>query len=164
MIRICEEADREFASSLFYFVNNEPFKNTKTARWKYRIFYLIYDNQRRDRHKSAANEIRGHDCRARQLFQGQSGSVHYTAYSSNEVKKLEIELGITIFSRNKHGVQVTDAGRGISGMFELAKFLYKRLADRISPKKELRNIHFRGSFYIVKNYGIPFFLAIDKHS
>lgn len=83
---------------------------------------------------------------------------------SNEVKKLEKELGITIFSRNKHSVQVTDAGRGISGMFELAKFLYKRLADRISPKKELRNIHFRGSFYIVKNYGIPFFLAIDKHS
>lgn len=83
---------------------------------------------------------------------------------SNEVKKLEKELGITIFSRNKHGAQVTDAGRGISGMFELAKFLYKRLADRISPKKELRNIHFRGSFYIVKNYGIPFFLAIDKHS
>ena len=76
---------------------------------------------------------------------------------SNEVKKLEKELGITIFSRNKHSVQVTDAGRGISGMFELAKFLYKRLADRISPKKELRNIHFRGSFYIVKNYGIPFF-------
>ena len=83
---------------------------------------------------------------------------------SNEVKKLEKELGITIFSRNKHGAQVTDAGRGISGMFELAKFLYKRLADRISSKKELRNIHFRGSFYIVKNYGIPFFLAIDKHS
>ena len=83
---------------------------------------------------------------------------------SNEVKKLEKELGITIFSRNKHGAQVTDAGRGISGMFELAKFLYKRLADRISPKNELRNIHFRGSFYIVKNYGIPFFLAIDKHS
>ena len=83
---------------------------------------------------------------------------------SNEVKKLEKELGITIFSRNKHSVQVTDAGRGISGMFELAKFLYKRLADRISPKNELRNIHFRGSFYIVKNYGIPFFLAIDKHS
>ena len=80
---------------------------------------------------------------------------------SNEVKKLEKELGITIFSRNKHGAH---AGRGISGMFELAKFLYKRLADRISPKKELRNIHFRGSFYIVKNYGIPFFLAIDKHS
>ena len=83
---------------------------------------------------------------------------------SNEVKKLEIALGITIFSRNKHGVQVTDAARGISGMFESAKFLYKRLADRISPKKGLRNIHFRGSFYIVKNYGIPFFLAIDKHS
>ena len=83
---------------------------------------------------------------------------------SNEVMKLEKELGITLFYRNKHGAQVTDAGRGISGMFELAKFLYKRLADRISPKKELRNIHFRGSFYIVKNYGIPFFLAIDKHS
>ena len=30
---------------------------------------------------------------------------------SNEVKKLEKELGITIFSRNKHGAQVTDAGR-----------------------------------------------------
>ena len=62
-----------------------------------------------------------------------SSQVLYITQStlSNEVKKLEKELGITIFSRNKHGVQVTDAGRGIFGMFELAKFLYKRLATKL---------------------------------
>jgi len=56
---------------------------------------------------------------------------------------LEIDLGITLFSRSKGGIALTDEGRYISNMFYNQIQTGKHLLDELRLEKKKRERHFR---------------------